>query len=92
MQRTGIEIRLETAPPADVGVAVCTAVYSEKVLAWVQYGKDTAFCTNDAQTEPLKQVAKYGAIFVGSGSPCRWDTPVLSPLTLKAKQETYRDQ
>ena len=70
----GIKFVFETAPDptSDVGVAGAQQFILEKVPAWVQkYGKDSAFfCTNDAQTEPLlKQVAKYGAIFVEPDLP-----------------------
>ena len=70
----GMKFAFETAPDpvSDVGVAGAQQFILEKVPAWVQkYGKDTAFfCTNDAQTEPLlKQVAKYGAIFVEPDLP-----------------------
>jgi hypothetical protein len=70
----GLKFAFETAPDpvSDVGVAGAQQFILEKVPAWVQkYGKDTAFfCTNDAQTEPLlKQVAKYGAIFVEPDLP-----------------------
>ena len=54
----GLEFIFETAPDptSDVGD---------------KYGKETAFfCTNDAQTEPLlKQIAKYGGIFVEPDLP-----------------------
>ncbi len=70
----GMKFAFETAPDptSDVGVAGAQQFILEKVPAWVQkYGKDTAFfCTNDAQTEPLlKQVAKYGALFVEPDLP-----------------------
>ena len=70
----GMKFAFETAPDptSDVGVAGAQQFILEKVPAWVQkYGKDSAFfCTNDAQTEPLlKQVAKYGAIFVEPDLP-----------------------
>ncbi|MEG1824644.1 MAG: DUF3798 domain-containing protein [Cloacibacillus sp.] len=70
----GLKFAFETAPDptSDVGVAGAQQFILEKVPAWVQkYGKDSAFfCTNDAQTEPLlKQVAKYGAIFVEADLP-----------------------
>ncbi len=70
----GLRYAFETAPDpvSDVGVAGAQQFILEKVPAWVQkYGKDTAFfCTNDAQTEPLlKQVAKYGAIFIEQDLP-----------------------
>ncbi len=70
----GMKFAFETAPDptSDVGVAGAQQFILEKVPAWVQkYGKDSAFfCTNDAQTEPLlKQVAKYGAIFVEADLP-----------------------
>ena len=70
----GLKFAFETAPDptSDVGVAGAQQFILEKVPAWVQkYGKDSAFfCTNDAQTEPLlKQVAKYGAIFVEPDLP-----------------------
>lgn len=70
----GLKFAFETAPDpvSDVGVAGAQQFILEKVPAWVQkYGKNTAFfCTNDAQTEPLlKQVAKYGAIFVEPDLP-----------------------
>ena len=57
---------------SDVGVAGAQQFILEKVPAWInKYGKDTAFfCTNDAQTEPLlRQVAKYGAIFIEPDLP-----------------------
>ncbi len=70
----GLKFAFETAPDptSDVGVAGAQQFILEKVPAWVQkYGTDTAFfCTNDAQTEPLlKQVAKYGAIFIEADLP-----------------------
>lgn len=70
----GLEFAFETAPDpvSDVGVAGAQQFILEKVPAWVnKYGKDTAFfCTNDAHTEPLlKQVAKYGGIFVEPDLP-----------------------
>ena len=70
----GVKFVFETAPDptSDVGVAGAQQFILEKTPAWVKkYGKDTAFfCTNDAQTEPLlKQVAKYGAIFVEADLP-----------------------
>ena len=70
----GMKFAFETAPDptSDVGVAGAQQFILEKVPAWVQkYGKNSAFfCTNDAQTEPLlKQVAKYGAIFVEPDLP-----------------------
>lgn len=70
----GLKYAFETAPDpvSDVGVAGAQQFILEKVPAWVdKYGKDTAFfCTNDAQTEPLlKQVAKYGAIFIEPDLP-----------------------
>ncbi|MCE5201086.1 MAG: DUF3798 domain-containing protein [Synergistaceae bacterium] len=70
----GLKFAFETAPDpvSDVGVAGAQQFILEKVPAWIQkYGKNTAFfCTNDAQTEPLlKQVAKYGAIFVEPDLP-----------------------
>lgn len=70
----GMKFAFESAPDptSDVGVAGAQQFILEKTPAWVnKYGKDTAFfCTNDAQTEPLlKQVAKYGAIFVEPDLP-----------------------
>ena len=70
----GLKFAFESAPDptSDVGVAGAQQFILEKTPAWVnKYGKDTAFfCTNDAQTEPLlKQVAKYGAIFVEPDLP-----------------------
>ena len=70
----GLKYAFETAPDpvSDVGVAGAQQFILEKVPAWVgKYGKNTAFfCTNDAQTEPLlKQVAKYGAIFIEPDLP-----------------------
>jgi hypothetical protein len=70
----GLKFAFETAPDptSDVGMAGAQQFILEKVPAWVQkYGTDTAFfCTNDAQTEPLlKQVAKYGAIFIEADLP-----------------------
>jgi ABC-type sugar transport system substrate-binding protein len=70
----GLKFAFETAPDptSDVGVAGAQQFILEKVPAWVQkYGKQTAFfCTNDGQTEPLlKQVAKYGALFVEPDLP-----------------------
>ena len=70
----GMKFAFETAPDptSDVGVAGAQQFILEKTPAWVKkYGKNTAFfCTNDAQTEPLlKQVAKYGAIFVEPDLP-----------------------
>ncbi|MDO4988197.1 MAG: DUF3798 domain-containing protein [Synergistes sp.] len=70
----GLKFAFETAPDptSDVGVAGAQQFILEKVPAWVKkYGKETAFfCTNDAQTEPLlKQVAKYGALFVEADLP-----------------------
>ena len=70
----GVKFAFETAPDptSDVGVAGAQQFILEKVPAWIQkYGKNTAFfCTNDAQTEPLlKQVAKYGALFVEPDLP-----------------------
>lgn len=70
----GMKFAFETAPDptSDVGVAGAQQFILEKVPAWIQkYGKQTAFfCTNDAQTEPLlKQVAKYGALFVEPDLP-----------------------
>ena len=70
----GMKFAFESAPDptSDVGVAGAQQFILEKTPAWVnKYGKDTAFfCTNDAQTEPLlKQVAKFGAIFVEPDLP-----------------------
>ena len=70
----GLEFIFETAPDptSDVGVAGAQQFVLEKTPAWLdKYGKDTAFfCTNDAQTEPLlKQIAKYGGIFVEPDLP-----------------------
>lgn len=70
----GLKFAFETAPDpvSDVGVAGAQQFILEKVPSWVQkYGKDTAFfCTNDAHTEPLlKQVAKYGALFIEPDLP-----------------------
>ncbi len=70
----GLEFIFETAPDptSDVGVAGAQQFVLEKTPAWIdKYGKDTAFfCTNDAQTEPLlKQIAKYGGIFVEPDLP-----------------------
>ncbi|MFA6893202.1 MAG: DUF3798 domain-containing protein [Synergistaceae bacterium] len=70
----GMKFAFESAPDptSDVGVAGAQQFILEKTPAWVnKYGKDTAFfCSNDAQTEPLlKQVAKYGAIFVEPDLP-----------------------
>jgi hypothetical protein len=70
----GMKYAFESAPDptSDVGVAGAQQFILEKTPAWVKkYGKNTAFfCTNDAQTEPLlKQVAKYGAIFVEPDLP-----------------------
>ena len=70
----GMRFAFESAPDptSDVGVAGAQQFILEKTPAWVnKYGKDTAFfCTNDAQTEPLlKQVAKFGAIFVEPDLP-----------------------
>ena len=70
----GLKYVFETAPDpvSDVGVAGAQQFILEKVPAWInKYGKDTAFfCTNDAQTEPLlRQVAKYGAIFIEPDLP-----------------------
>ena len=70
----GLKFAFESAPDptSDVGVAGAQQFILEKTPAWVnKYGKDTAFfCTNDAQTEPLlKQVAKFGAIFVEPDLP-----------------------
>lgn len=70
----GMKFAFESAPDptSDVGVAGAQQFILEKTPAWVnKYGKETAFfCTNDAQTEPLlKQVAKYGAIFVEPDLP-----------------------
>ena len=70
----GMKFAFESAPDptSDVGVAGAQQFILEKTPAWVnKYGKDTAFFgTNDAQTEPLlKQVAKYGAIFVEPDLP-----------------------
>lgn len=59
-------------PTGDIGVAGAQQFILEKVPAWIErYGKNTNFfCTNDAHTEPLvKQVAKYGAIFVEADLP-----------------------
>ena len=84
----GLKYVFETAPDpvSDVGVAGAQQFILEKVPAWInKYGKDTAFfCTNDAQTEPLlRQVAKYGAIFIEPDLPsplmgisrCLWHRP-----------------
>ncbi|OUO93950.1 DUF3798 domain-containing protein [Cloacibacillus sp. An23] len=70
----GLEFIFETAPDptSDVGVAGAQQFVLEKTPAWIdKYGKETAFfCTNDAQTEPLlKQIAKYGGIFVEPDLP-----------------------
>ena len=70
----GLEFIFETAPDptSDVGVAGAQQFVLEKTPAWLdKYGKETAFfCTNDAQTEPLlKQIAKYGGIFVEPDLP-----------------------
>jgi hypothetical protein len=70
----GLKFAFETAPDptTDVGVAGAQQFILEKVPQWVEkYGKDTAFfCTNNAHTDPLlKQVAKYGAIFVEPDLP-----------------------
>lgn len=70
----GMKFVFETAPDptSDIGVAGAQQYILEKVPAWVQkYGKKAAFfCTNDAQTEPLlRQVAKYGALFVEPDLP-----------------------
>ena len=70
----GLKFHFETAPDptSDVGVAGAQQFILEKVPAWIgEYGKGTAFfCTNDGQTEPLlKQVAKYGALFVEPDLP-----------------------
>ena len=70
----GMKFAFESAPDptSDVGVAGAQQFILEKTPAWVKkYGKNTAFfCTNDAQTEPLlKQVAKYGALFVEPDLP-----------------------
>jgi hypothetical protein len=48
-----------------VGVAGAQQFILEKVPAWVQ----TFFCTNDGQEPLLKQVAKYGAIFIEADLP-----------------------
>lgn len=73
-EELGLEFIFETAPDptSDVGVAGAQQFVLEKTPAWIdKYGKDTAFfCTNDAQTEPLlKQIAKYGGIFVEPDLP-----------------------
>ena len=73
-QELGLKFVFETAPDptSDIGVAGAQQFILEKVPAWVKkYGKKAAFfCTNDAQTEPLlKQVAKYGGIFVEPDLP-----------------------
>ena len=70
----GLEFIVETAPDptSDVGVAGAQQFVLEKTPAWLdKHGKETAFfCTNDAQTEPLlKQIAKYGGIFVEPDLP-----------------------
>ncbi len=70
----GMKFAFETAPDptTEVGVAGAQQFILEKVPQWVEkYGKDTAFfCTNNAHTDPLlKQVAKYGAIFVEPDLP-----------------------
>ncbi|QTX33791.1 DUF3798 domain-containing protein [Aminithiophilus ramosus] len=70
----GLTFAFETAPDptSDVGMAGAQQFILEKVPAWIdKYGKDTVFfCTNDGQTEPLlKQVAKYGALFVEPDLP-----------------------
>ncbi len=73
-QDLGLEFIFETAPDptSDVGVAGAQQFVLEKTPAWIdKYGNETAFfCTNDAQTEPLlKQIAKYGGIFVEPDLP-----------------------
>lgn len=70
----GIKFVFETAPDptSDIGIPGAQQFILEQVPAWIQkYGKDTAFfATNDAQTEPLlRQVAKFGAIFVEADLP-----------------------